>query len=1540
MDQLDRAPSNTGIKGRWVFEVASGIVRRAETECINWFLIQARYNFPYGLAGSLAVPCPCNKFYALYDQNFYYDPNDDCAYSFTRKWQYSIFQGWTSYFQKCCYDRTFGALKTDPAEAGYPIANHKLINPRSYESQDLLPFLHCCTLSDFCPFFRIYRPVDDCLLYRPPKPIGGFGDPHMFTVDGFLYTFNPVGEFWMIKSDNFTMQARMVLSTSETTNATVPATQFGAFAMQSILDGNFSDAVHVETNSDRSEIEVRVGGLLISSRLQSESPVYRGEGVTVRLSNSTYIFSFDSGFSFEISLRVSVLSVQSFIPESMKGRIKESESIFWYPFGFTSASYTDLNFEPLFLNDLDTSNIDISVCDGDMLCEFDIFMTNDTRFGVETLDTKRDVEEKVKVLGTSVPFILGMSSFNATVSEPVTAIYSSNYTGNDTVTLYVLSKPDSATFEYTGIDTDYNFTWIPEDLSVYQSDSNNFSIEFIAVTSDNLGQNVSISPVFEVSVRLSPLCQNGLSNFNKLAPRDSGDPNPNFGIVECDCDPGYVGSTCDEDFDGCSDNLCDDGTCIDVPADEFNVTSGVTYTCNITECKPGYGRKNISGVVDSFCSDIDECLSSNNPCVNSDCSNFPGSFECQCRLGFRFNGSSTEVCVNIDECEEGIAPCEQVCMDTEGSFFCSCNDGYLPNTDGISCTADNNTALLCASLNCSFACNTTSSLCICPRGQILNATDGTSCDSINECEGSNVCDVSSGATCVDLDIGYECKCPEYGYQPLVNNNDPCQKCIFGSYGLKCNETCVCGDRARECDHELGCTNCNPGWKEDQCAVDIDECVEGTDRCGPLATCTNTNGSYLCSCPEGYHNLNSTHCENIDECATTSPCSNLARCDDTSPGYTCTCQSGLTGSGLNCADIDECQPVSGDSPCVALASCTNEFGSFRCDCNAGFSGDGKVNGTGCVDDNECQRATNACPFANSKCLNTPGSYNCLCIDGYELGADFISCLDINECTSNTFNCTLYETEHGFSVCNNLNGSYSCDTECDEGYLKTPISGTEFFTCEQSDECQAEIFPCSNETESCQDTDGSYECNCLPGFERNLSNETCFNTDECTAGTDNCTDVPNGRSDCVDTFGSFECKLSCNSGFMVSNDGTACENIDECEMGFCDATTQNCNDTEGSYSCTCKDGYEESVGATSCSDINECLGGLICGNGTQVCQNLPGSYNCSCNFGWEGENCDIQIETASFIEIQQRFILDFNTDWLIDTSPARREFNSLMSEALAPLFNSILSFLGVNIQDVSQYVANNQNGRKKRAIESGADVLVTYQAAYGSAVDEADAIHRALDYLVMSNYLLLFNGTNIEDQRFILVDGIFNELGDITCDTVSSKTGNVIVDCQGQGTCTEDEDGSGYPMCMCDIEFTGYNCDEATGVTEKPGTNLLALWISVAVAGALLVGGLLACSLALIYQRRKRSKPKVHRYSRPFSGGARGPAIFNPSGRMPTEAFNYQFPVGSVRDDQSDSTSSSSGTVRTQRTEGHVGSTVPFAPRWPRAYYAQLGDPDDN
>lgn len=53
----------------------------------------------------------------------------------------------------------------------------------------------------------------------------------------------------MILSDQFSMQARMIQAL-DTGMELVPATQFGAFAMQSISPVN-SSAVHVEINNNR-----------------------------------------------------------------------------------------------------------------------------------------------------------------------------------------------------------------------------------------------------------------------------------------------------------------------------------------------------------------------------------------------------------------------------------------------------------------------------------------------------------------------------------------------------------------------------------------------------------------------------------------------------------------------------------------------------------------------------------------------------------------------------------------------------------------------------------------------------------------------------------------------------------------------------------------------------------------------------------------------------------------------------------------------------------------------------------------------------------------------------------------------------------------------------------------------------------------------------------------------------------------------------------------------------------------------------------------
>ena len=97
------------------------------------------------------------------------------------------------------------------------------------------------------------------------------------------------------------------------------------------------------------------------------------------------------------------------------------------------------------------------------------------------------------------------------------------------------------------------------------------------------------------------------------------------------------------------------------------------------------------------------------------------------------------------------------------------------------------------------------------------------------------------------------------------------------------------------------------------------------------------------------------------------CHNDANCTDTDGSYECTCKEGYTGNGTFCtgtitiiykaffskqhfktytfnyltctfcADVDECTEV---SPCDVNANCTNTKGSFICECSIGYTGDGK------------------------------------------------------------------------------------------------------------------------------------------------------------------------------------------------------------------------------------------------------------------------------------------------------------------------------------------------------------------------------------------------------------------------------------------------------------------------------------------------------------------------------------------------------------------------------------------------------------------------
>ncbi|XP_020905763.1 sushi, von Willebrand factor type A, EGF and pentraxin domain-containing protein 1, partial [Exaiptasia diaphana] len=97
------------------------------------------------------------------------------------------------------------------------------------------------------------------------------------------------------------------------------------------------------------------------------------------------------------------------------------------------------------------------------------------------------------------------------------------------------------------------------------------------------------------------------------------------------------------------------------------------------------------------------------------------------------------------------------------------------------------------------------------------------------------------------------------------------------------------------------------------------------------------------------------------------------------------------------------------------------------------------------------------------------------------------------------------------------------------------------------------------------------------------------------------------------------VKCTKGYTKGSNGQ-CIDIDECKTTKpCKDSLATCQNTIGSYQCTCPRGYRESYGY--CYDINECLYGKIC---DYNCVNTPGSYRCECRSGYkldEGKCVDI-------------------------------------------------------------------------------------------------------------------------------------------------------------------------------------------------------------------------------------------------------------------------------------------------------------------------------
>ena len=138
--------------------------------------------------------------------------------------------------------------------------------------------------------------------------------------------------------------------------------------------------------------------------------------------------------------------------------------------------------------------------------------------------------------------------------------------------------------------------------------------------------------------------------------------------------------------------LCDNGVCINY-----------TLVCNgRNDCRDDSDEPSICG--------INECISKKWPVCGSRgvarCVDRKIGYECQCKPGYQVQGedlsgrgpsernnawSYRKMCVDINECDTSL-PCSQHCINTMGSFKCSCEPGFKLFDDGRTCLVTDNIA--------------------------------------------------------------------------------------------------------------------------------------------------------------------------------------------------------------------------------------------------------------------------------------------------------------------------------------------------------------------------------------------------------------------------------------------------------------------------------------------------------------------------------------------------------------------------------------------------------------------------------------------------------------------------------------------------------------------------------------------------------------------------------------------------------------------------------------------------------------------------------
>eukprot|EP00117_Sycon_ciliatum_P014424 scpid27877/ scgid14687/ Fibrillin-2 len=373
-------------------------------------------------------------------------------------------------------------------------------------------------------------------------------------------------------------------------------------------------------------------------------------------------------------------------------------------------------------------------------------------------------------------------------------------------------------------------------------------------------------------------------------------------------------------------------------------------------------------------SDINECETL--PChPDASCTNLSPSFQCTCNAGYTGTGLQCERVL----CEVNNLPDNVVLVDVSDSLFglASCpQTGSGLGPDGVP-TSTSESILIAFESTLNVTCCpgyrlTSTSFPVCQASQTL-APPVPNCNDIDECLEGSPC--HPNATCTNNVPGFHCVCNEgfSGNGTFCEDIDECSNVTLNN--CDSNATCTNLNGTFQCDCNFGYSGPGTVCQALQCPAPPERSngrfVQELDSRAPQIN-YSLNARLTLICDPNYEIVGIAtllclgsvwnedvfpSCQDVDECLLFSsasasysglssgsgdgsgsasgsglgPCSLFANCTNTIGSFFCTCQTGFSGDGFNCADIDECI-AGGSHNCDANATCSNTQGSFSCSCN--------------------------------------------------------------------------------------------------------------------------------------------------------------------------------------------------------------------------------------------------------------------------------------------------------------------------------------------------------------------------------------------------------------------------------------------------------------------------------------------------------------------------------------------------------------------------------------------------------------------------------